>query len=173
MSDIQKKLPPGKIIILPSESSARRFSSRHIWPKTKFIESHTVPEQLAHILSEIDEATEAVEAVEMLSNDAFRSADPVLAQTTLPFFRELADVQASIETLWGILDRLFGERFSEAMILSWVEEKNRKRGYYVEESKPQLLYGRSLFSQIFDDWRGVPSETVLPDGTRGNEEEHF
>lgn len=103
--------------------------NRRLYPMTRFALTNTVAEQLAHIVAEIDEAAEASEP---LIDDDLLAASLTPALALLPFLRELADVQASIETLWHILDRVFGAGFAEAMILSWVEEKNRGRGYYVE-----------------------------------------
>jgi hypothetical protein len=88
-------------------------------------------DQVAHILSEIDEAAVEMEAVNLsgaiVGHTAFYNINQLL-----PLLRELGDVQASIETLWGVVDRIFSEGTSERLILSWIEEKNRARGYYVE-----------------------------------------
>ncbi|MFA5517379.1 MAG: hypothetical protein WDA20_13965 [Desulfuromonadales bacterium] len=102
---------------------------RSLWPKTKFAETNTIAEQLAHIFSEIDEAAEAADLCVHVSP----GEDVVSGKLSL--FRELADLQHSIETLWHILDRKTFPGFSDQQIFFWVEEKNRVRGYYVEDER--------------------------------------
>lgn len=136
---------------------------RHLYPPTRFVLANTICKQLAHIISEIDEAADVCDGVDF---DAEFAADPCAVLQALPFFRELADVQASIETHWNILDRIFGDGFSEAMILAWTEDKNRVRGYY-------LPVQSISFAQLVKDYEGVSYAQVLPGGPRGGDEEHF
>lgn len=110
-------------------SSFHHKRPRRLWPETVFAGRNSIDEQIAHIVAEIDEADEAGPALPAHA----LLADPHLLFQVLPLLRELADVQASIETLWNILDREFGDGFSEAMVLGWVEGKNRGRGYYGEK----------------------------------------
>jgi hypothetical protein len=82
------------------------------WPKTIFVSRNTLIDQLAHILSEVDEITQL--------------GPPV---TTPLIHMELADLHHSLETLWQILERQAGQDYVAA-IFQAVEEKNRVRGYY-------------------------------------------
>jgi hypothetical protein len=197
MSDVDLKyLRPGNIVFMPSEYSARLFAARYLWPKTKFADTNSIDDQLAHIISEIDEAAEASDLV-----GAWPSFLKDLSPAALHFFRELADAQASISTLWYILDRLFGEGFSEKMIIAWVIEKNLARGYYGERITAAdikaLVGGESICSgggeltfspthnvllassvgiglnALIAYLEGVEYRAVLPGGPRGDEEEHF
>lgn len=136
---------------------------RRLWPETKFAACNSVGEQLAHIIGEIDEAAAAGDLVVV---DDGLAANPAAVLALLPMLRELADVQASTETLWNILDRELGAGFSEALILSWTEEKNRGRGYYLPV--PPLS-----FERLAMEYAGVSYRAVLPGGPRGGEEEHF
>lgn len=108
---------------------------RAYYSKTTFSLTNTIKEQLSHVSSEIAEFD--AEISELVrgerGDDAFLVAQEPTSMS-LPMLRELADVQASIETLWFLLNKKFGDGFSEKMILGWTEEKNRKRGYYVEDS---------------------------------------
>lgn len=85
---------------------------RRLYPETKFARTNTIDEQVDHVLSEICEAIRE-------------------KRGSLEFLHELADVQASIETLWNVLDRIYGTDFSEKIIFERIEQKNRERGYYV------------------------------------------
>lgn len=137
---------------------------RCLFPAARFALANSINDQVAHILSEIDEAAAADGCADF---DAAIAADPRALLQELAFFRELADVQASIETLWRVLDRVIGAGFSETMILAWVEQKNRERGYYLPA--PRL----NSFAQLAKDYGRVSYCAVLPGGPRGNDEEHF
>lgn len=86
---------------------------RRIYPKTIFSETNTIDQQIDHVLSEICEVIRE-------------------KRGSLDFFHELADVQHTIETLWNVLDRIYGHDFTEKIIFERIEQKNRERGYYLE-----------------------------------------
>jgi len=86
---------------------------RRLYPKTKFATTNTIDEQIDHVLSEIGEVIRE-------------------KRGSLEFFHELADLQHSVETLWNVLDRIYGNDFSEKIIFERIEQKNRERGYYLE-----------------------------------------
>lgn len=142
---------------------------RQLYPPTHFSLANTICGQLSHVLSEIDEAAEAAGCADF---DMDFAADPRAVLAALAFFRELADVQASIETLWRVLDRVIGAGFSEAMILAWTEEKNRGRGYYVENGEVIAL---SLRGQEWEAFaakvgRHIETYTVPQYGDKGEDQ---
>jgi hypothetical protein len=99
------------------------MKTRRLYPLTTFAQTNSLADQLAHVFSEVDEVAIEAEMIDAHCADI---------EKMLPLFRELGDLQASIGTVWDVLDRLFGVGFSERLILSWTEEKNLARGYYVE-----------------------------------------
>jgi|LGVE01.1.fsa_nt_gb hypothetical protein len=81
------------------------------WPEVKFARSNSLAEQLAHILSEVDEITEL--------------GPPITPLVHL----ELADLHHNLETFWRILAKLAGDDYVAALFQG-TEDKNRARGYY-------------------------------------------
>lgn len=83
------------------------------FPETIFVERNTLGEQIEHVLSEMDEVVEALNAHDGLDE----------------INEELGDLAHSIETLWRIIADYHGPEFLED-IFARVEAKNRARGYY-------------------------------------------
>lgn len=82
------------------------------FPPTKFVQENTEDEQLAHVCSEFIEMIQAKDLVDQ--------------------HREAADLYGALETYFRLLERVHGPEYVRDAIFGWVEQKNRRRAYYLE-----------------------------------------
>ena len=87
------------------------------FPRTTYVTSNSVQEQLRHVLSEMDEVQRAIDG-----NEGPERVD-----------EELVDVFHSLETLFRRMQIDLGDEYVEELFQQ-VEEKNQARGYYVEKT---------------------------------------